>query len=149
MCNLILRDYLCQIRIFLAVCGSQSPCLPCRQDLAPVKHPPAFPAAGSSCRAGMQGCEGAGTAPSPSSQRKKCSSPRLELNFVSAVPDSDKANPRLTIIQFKFFSLTSIQIMCEPATLLNIALSIWSAVERGTHSDEQQQEGKQSYTCVC
>ena len=80
---------------------------------------------------------------------KKFPSQRLDLNFVSAMAESDKANPCLTIIQFRFFSLTSIQIVFEPATLLNVALSVWSALEGGTYIDEQYWEGKQSYTCVC
>lgn len=86
----------------------------------------------------------------PNFQRKKNSpSQCLDLNFVSAVAESDKANPCLTIIQFRFFSLTSIQIMFEPAALFNIVLSIWKALERQMYTDEQYQEGKQSYTCVC
>lgn len=55
---------------------------------------------------------------------KKFPPQRLDLNFVSVAAESDKANPCLTIIQFTFFSLTSIQIMFDPATLLNTALSI-------------------------
>jgi len=66
--------------------------------------------------------------------------------------ESDEANPCLTIIttiQFRFFSLTGIQIMFEPATLLTIAASIWRALERDTYIREQCWVGEQSYTGVC
>lgn len=39
----------------------------------------------------------------------------LDLNFVGAMAESDKVTPCLTIIQFEFFSLTSMQTMFEPA----------------------------------
>ncbi|XP_009474933.1 PREDICTED: uncharacterized protein LOC104022893 [Nipponia nippon] len=71
------------------------------------------------------------------SSEKKTPSQRLALNSVGAMAESDKANHCLTIIQFRFFSLTSIQILFEPATFLNIALSIWRALERDTYLHEQ------------
>lgn len=141
--------YLCQTRISLEGCESQSPWVPCRQDLAPLKYPPAFPAAGSSCHGGMWGCRGRwhGTESELPVEKKKPQC--LDLHFVSAVAESDKTNPWLIIIQFRFFSLTSIQIMLEPATWLNIALSIRRALERDVHCWAVWGRKAGLHLCVC
>lgn len=100
--------YLCQKWVSLGVCGSQSPGLPCRQDLALLEHPlhSQLP-----CPAAAEEC-GAGTGRVQTSREKQIPPQPLDLSFVSAMAEADKVSPCLKIIQFSFFSLTS---MFEPA----------------------------------